>query len=98
MSACSISTATRTSNVWHHPDGRGSRPRSWRWPSTLEQEAIARLNDGIALCVDRGDNGTRDLLAEILEGEEEHADWLESQLSLIEQLGQAHYLAQQIRD
>jgi bacterioferritin len=48
--------------------------------------------------VDRGDNGTRDLLAEILEGEEEHADWLESQLSLIEQLGQAHYLAQQIRD
>ena len=65
---------------------------------TLEQEAIARLNDGIALCVDRGDNGTRDLLAEILEGEEEHADWLESQLSLIEQLGQAHYLAQQIRD
>jgi bacterioferritin len=65
---------------------------------TLEQEAIARLNEGIALCVDRGDNGSRDLLAEILEGEEDHADWLESQLSLIEQLGQAHYLAQQIRD
>jgi bacterioferritin len=65
---------------------------------TLEQEAIARLNEGIALCVDRGDNGSRDLLAEILEGEEDHADWLESQLSLIEQLGQAHSLAQQIRD
>ena len=53
---------------------------------------------GIALCVERGDNGSRDLLAEILEGEEDHADWLESQLSLVEQLGQAHYLAQQIRD
>jgi bacterioferritin len=65
---------------------------------TLEQEAIARLNPGIALCVERGDNGSRDLLAGILEGEEEHADWLESQLSLVEQLGQAHYLAQQIRD
>jgi bacterioferritin len=65
---------------------------------TLEQEAIARLNGGIALCVERGDNGTRDLLEDILEGEEEHADWLESQLSLVEQLGQAHYLAQQIRD
>jgi bacterioferritin len=65
---------------------------------TLEQEAIARLNEGIALCVDRGDNGSRDLLAEILEGEEDHADWLESQLSLVEQLGQGHYLAQQIRD
>ena len=65
---------------------------------TLEQEAIARLNEGIALCVDRGDNGSRDLLAEILGGEEDHADWLESQLSLVEQLGQAHYLTQQIRD
>jgi bacterioferritin len=64
----------------------------------LEQEAIARLNPGIALCVERGDHGSRDLLAEILEGEEDHADWLESQLSLVEQLGQAHYLAQQIRD
>jgi bacterioferritin len=64
----------------------------------LEQEAIARLNPGIALCVARGDNGSRDLLAEILEGEEDHADWLESQLSLVEQLGHAHYLAQQIRD
>jgi bacterioferritin len=65
---------------------------------TLEQEAIARLNPGIALCVERGDNGTRDLLADILEGEEDHADWLESQLSFVEQLGPAHYLAQQVRD
>ena len=65
---------------------------------TLEQEAIGRLNEGIVLCVDRGDNGSRELLAEILEGEEDHADWLESQLSLVEQLGQGHYLAQQIRD
>jgi bacterioferritin len=65
---------------------------------TLEQEAIARLNPGIALCVERGDNGSRDLLADILEGEEDHADWLESQLSLVDQLGQAHYLAQQVRD
>jgi bacterioferritin len=64
----------------------------------LEQEAIARLNAGIALCVERSDNGSRDLLEEILEGEEDHADWLETQLSLVEQLGQAHYLAQQIRD
>jgi bacterioferritin len=64
----------------------------------LEKEAIARLNPGIALCVERGDNGSRDLLADILEGEEDHADWLESQLSLVEQLGQEHYLAQQIRD
>ncbi len=64
----------------------------------LEREAIERLNRGIALCVERGDNGSRDLLAEILEGEEDQADWLESQLALVDQLGQGLYLAQQIRD
>ena len=45
-----------------------------------------------------GDNGTRELLEDILDGEEEHADWLETQLELIRQIGDAHYLAQQIRD
>src|SRR5271156_3847469 len=65
---------------------------------TLEKEAIARLNPGIALCVARGDNGSRDLLPHILEGEEEHGGWVESQLSLVEQLGQDHSLAQQIRE
>jgi bacterioferritin len=64
----------------------------------LEREAIERLNRGIGLCVERGDNGSRDLLAEILKGEEDHADWLESQLALVDQLGEGHYLAQQIRD
>ena len=64
----------------------------------LEKEAITRLNNGIALCTERGDNGSRELLEKILEGEEEHADWLESQLELVRQVGDAHYLAQQIRD
>jgi bacterioferritin len=64
----------------------------------LEKEAIVRLNNGIAKCVELLDNGSRELLEDILEGEEEHADWLESQLELISQLGDAHYLAQQIRD
>jgi bacterioferritin len=64
----------------------------------LEREAIDRLNGGIALCTDRGDNGSRDLLEEILDGEEDHADWLETQLELVGQVGDAHYLAQQIRD
>jgi bacterioferritin len=62
----------------------------------LEREAIDRLNRGIALTVERADNGSRDLLEEILEGEEEHADWLETQLELIRQLGEALYLAQHI--
>ncbi len=45
-----------------------------------ERDAIDRLNHGIALCVEVGDNGSRDLLEDILDGEEEHADWLETQL------------------
>jgi bacterioferritin len=64
----------------------------------LEREAIERLNGGIALCRDQGDNGTRELLEDILEGEESHADWLETQLSLVDQIGTAHYLAQQLHD
>jgi bacterioferritin len=64
----------------------------------LEQEAIGRLNRGIALCVEQSDNGSRELLAEILKGEEDHADWLESQLALVEQLGEVQYLTQQVRD
>ena len=64
----------------------------------LEKEAIERLNRGAALCIDKVDNGSRDLLAKILGGEEEHADWLETQLELISQVGDAHYLAQQIRE
>jgi len=62
----------------------------------LEREAIERLNRGIALCVTKSDNGSRELLEEILEGEEGHADWLETQLELIRQVGDAHYLAQQM--
>ena len=64
----------------------------------LERQAIERLNKGIARCADAGDNGTRELLEKILAGEEDHADWLETQLDLIRQVGEAHYLAQQIRD
>ena len=64
----------------------------------LEREAIRRLNDGIALCTSKGDNGSRDVLEDILEGEEEHADWLETQLELVRQVGEQLYLAQQIRE
>jgi bacterioferritin len=64
----------------------------------LEYESIDRLNLGIATCRDLGDNGTRELLEHILEGEEAHADWLETQLGLVAQLGEVNYLAQQLRD
>ncbi len=73
-------------------------PEKLQLALTLETESIQRLNAGIASALAGGDNGTRDLLEKVLEGEEEHADWLETQLELISQVGEAHYLAQQIRD
>jgi len=62
----------------------------------LEVEAIARLNEGIATCVASGDDGSRQLLSTILEGEERHLDWVETQLGLVAQLGETAYLSQQI--
>lgn len=64
----------------------------------LEKAAIDRLNRGVALCAELGDNGSRELLEGILTGEEGHADWLETQLELVRQLGDAHYLSQQIHE
>jgi bacterioferritin len=64
----------------------------------LEVAAIAALNKGIALCDELGDAGTRELLEHILVSEEEHLDWLETQLGLIKSLGEDHYLAQQVRE
>jgi bacterioferritin len=64
----------------------------------LEVEALPRLNQGIELCREVGDNNTRHLLEEILEDEEEHVDWIEAQLSLVEQVGIQNYLAQQIKE
>jgi bacterioferritin len=61
-----------------------------------EKEAISRLNAGILTSKEAGDNGTRLLLEKILDDEEEHADWLETQLELINQIGTEHYLSQQL--
>lgn len=62
----------------------------------LEEVAIPRLNAAIARCVAAGDNGTRALLEDILRSEEEHLDWLETQLRLMDQLGDTAYLAEHI--
>lgn len=63
-----------------------------------EMVALKRLNTGVQLCRDEGDNGTRVLIESILTSEEEHVDWLEAQLDLMEQVGEQQYLAQQISD
>jgi bacterioferritin len=64
----------------------------------LETAAIARLQAGVDLCERERDNGSRQLLEKILSGEEEHADWLETQLDLVRQMGEPFYLSQQVRD
>jgi bacterioferritin len=64
----------------------------------LELEAVERLNQGITLAAAKKDNGTRDLLESILKEEEDGIDWLEAQLTLVQQIGTENYLAQQIRD
>jgi bacterioferritin len=72
-------------------------PEQLRVDHDLELDAIKRLNAGIEVCRELDDNNSRHLLEEILEDEEEHIDWIESQLSLIEQVGVQNYLAQQIQ-
>ncbi len=64
----------------------------------LELNAVKRLNEGIVLCRELKDDGTRDLLTEILEDEEEHIDWIEAQLHSIEEMGIQNYLAQWMGD
>jgi bacterioferritin len=61
-----------------------------------EREAVDRFNRGIAQCVEMGDNGTRELLADMLTSEEDHVDWLETQLSLVAALGEQLYLSEQM--
>jgi bacterioferritin len=73
-------------------------PEQHEYDLALEKDAVDRLNKGIELCRGKGDNGSRLLLEKILHDEEEHVDWLESQLLQIKTLGLDNYLAQQIKD
>lgn len=62
----------------------------------LELDALPLLREAIAYCESIGDYVSRDLFAEILESEEEHVDWIETQLALIARIGEPNYLAQQL--
>jgi len=62
----------------------------------LEQMAVPDLRDGIEYCESVRDYVSRDLFREILASEEEHIDWLETQLSLIDKVGMENYLQKQM--
>ena len=72
-------------------------PEQLRLDLELERDAIRMLNAGIETARSLGDNGTRELLEHLLEGEEDHANWIEAQMTLIAQTGEGNYLAQQIK-
>jgi bacterioferritin len=73
-------------------------PEQMKLDLDMERGALKRLNQGIELCVAKSDNGTRALLEKILVSEEEHVDWLETQLDLIGKLGETAYLAEQMHE
>jgi bacterioferritin len=63
-----------------------------------EAGAIKAYNDGIRLCLELGDNGSRELIDANLHDEEEHLDWLEAQLDQINQMGLQNYLLAQLSE
>ncbi len=73
-----------------------SVPDQFQADLDVEYQAVPRLNKGIEVSRNLGDNGTRALLEAILKDEEEHVEWLESQLGIIKEIGVENYLAQQV--
>ena len=71
-------------------------PEQFQLDLEVEYQAVPRLNRGIEVVREKGDNGTRALLEHILKEEEEHVDWLEAQLGIIKEIGADNYLAQQL--
>ncbi len=62
----------------------------------LEMDAMPALRDAIAFCEANGDYVSRQLFREILDSEEEHVDWLETQLELIDKVGLENYMQSQM--
>ena len=62
----------------------------------LEVSAVKQYNDAVAIATKEGDNGSRDLLVELLKDEEDHVDFLEAQMHQIEELGYERYLTMQM--
>lgn len=64
----------------------------------LEMEGVPLLREAIQYCEGVSDYVSRQLFADILDSEEEHIDWLETQLSLIDRIGEPNYLLTKLED
>jgi len=64
----------------------------------LEIGAVKQYNNAVAIATTEGDNGSRDLLVQLLKDEEEHVDFLEAQVHQIKELGYERYLTMQMGD
>jgi len=62
----------------------------------LEISAVKQYNRSVQIATEEGDNGSRDLLVQLLKDEEGHVDWLEAQVHQIKELGYERYLTQQM--
>jgi bacterioferritin len=71
-------------------------PEQFQLDLAVEYDAVKRLNAAVEECRAVGDNGTREILEHILEEEEAHIDWIETQQETIKQVGEQNYLAAQI--
>jgi bacterioferritin len=67
-----------------------------RLQAESEQRALSILGQGVAAADEAGDRASREFFAARLQEEEGHLDWLETQLGLIDQIGEGNYLTQQI--
>ncbi len=75
-----------------------SVPEQLQLALDTERNALKLLRDVIVACGEEGDDGTRVFLEPGISDEEEHVDWLETQIELIRQVGEQNYLAHQIRE
>jgi bacterioferritin len=75
-----------------------SVPEQFRIQLDGERQALKILADGVAVSLEHGDQASREFFAGRLPEEETHVDWLETELMLVDQIGEQLYLAQQVRE
>ena len=76
----------------------GDVKEQFEFDLVLEVNGVHAYNKAIALCIQENEGGSRDVMEKLLVDSEEHVDWLESQLDLIDKVGIENYLITQVGD